>query len=584
MMWIKHKKKKILFCLLFLFCLVCALIWDLDQEVPLSFSRPSGFYDEAFDLKICGYYNQNCEIYYTLDGSVPDRDSYLYTKDESIHLEDASGQENVYSARTDTSTAFYPDLIEKYPMDKPADHPDYVTPGYTVPNYSVDKCNVVRAAAIDGEGNVLSTATGVYFVGFRGKKSYENIYVASVVTEPDNLFDYENGIYVTGADFDHYVKAVLEKGGNDSDWWPMWDANYRKRGADSERESTVCIFDQNRINILEENCGIRIQGEFSRVYLPKSIGCYARDRYSGKNEFSANLFDVQELPHKFVFFAGGNDNTFKLKDYLANTLEQELHFSTMRFIPCALFLNGEYWGMYYITESYNADYLSDHYKVKKSNVIMIKEFEVTEGSEADKDLYMETQMFISGNDMSDSQNYLEACRLIDIDSYIDYYAAQIYLARKGDWPGKNEAYWRTRKEEDRIYGDGRWRWMLYDVNSGGFIADHDSLAPVIKDDKMFASLFQNEEFREKFARRILYIGNTIFSEERVDDFLDSYISVMKEPIMAQNRRFHNDPMETKFDKNVEDVREFFRCRYDTVWDFLVEHMGEEWLSECGIEK
>lgn len=583
-MWIKHKKKKILFCLLFLFCLVFSLIWDWDKEVQIYFSRPSGFYDGPFDLKIGGDHKRNSRIYYTLDGSLPDRDSYLYSREEPIHLEDASGQANIYSARTDTSTAFYPDLIEKYPMDKPTGHPDYVTPGYTVPNFPVDKCNVVRAAAIDGEGNVLSTAMGVYFVGFREKKSYENIYVASIVTEPDNLFDYENGIYVTGADFEHYVKAVLEKGDNDSGWWPMWGANYRKGGIDAECGAMVSIFDRERVNILEENCGIRIQGEFSRVYLPKSIGCYARECYSGKNEFSANLFDVHELPHKFVFFAGGNDNTFKLKDYLANTLEQELPFSTMRFIPCALFLDGEYWGMYYITESYNADYLSDHYKVRKSNVIMIKEFEVTEGSEADKDLYMETQMFISGNDMSDSQNYSQACRLIDIDSYIDYYAAQIYLARNGDWPGENEACWRTREEEDRIYGDGRWRWMLYDVNSDGFITDHDSLKHVMKTDKMFASLFQNEEFRAKFAHRILYIGNTVFSEEKVENFLDSYVNMMKKPIMEQNRRFYNDPMEKEFDENVEETRVFFRCRYDIVWDFLVEHMGEEWLSECGIEK
>lgn len=578
MMWIKHKKNKLLFCLLFLFCLVFALFLDWDNEMQIWFSRPSGFYDEAFDLKICGGYKRNCRIYYTLDGSVPDRDSYLYSKREPIHLEDASGQENVYSARTDTSMAFYQELIEKYPKDKPY----YPVPAYTVPNYPVDKCNVVRAAAIDEDGNVLSTAMGVYFVGFREKKIYENIYVASVVTEPDNLFDYENGVYVTGADLDHYIKTVLEKGDNDG--WTMWDANYRKSGLDSEREATVSIFDQDRVNILEENCGIRIQGELSRVYLPKSIGCYARERYSGKNEFSANLFNLQELPHKFVFFAGGNDNTFKLKDYLANTLEQELYFSTMRFIPCALFLDGEYWGMYYITESYNADYLSDHYKVKKSNVIMIKEFEVTEGAEADRGLYTETQTFISENDMRDSLNYSQACRLIDIDSYIDYYAAQIYLARNGDWPGENEAYWRTREEEDPVYGDGKWRWMLYDVNSDGFTAEHDSLEHVMKTDKMFAALFQNEEFRKKFTCRILYIGNTVFSEEKVEDFLDSYVGMMKEPIMAQNRRFYNDPMEREFDENVEDIREFFRCRYDAVWDFLVEHMGAEWLSEHGIEK
>jgi len=181
-------------------------------------------------------------------------------------------------------------------------------------------------------------------------------------------------------------------------------------------------------------------------------------------------------------------------DYLANTLEQELNFSTMKFIPCAMFLNGEYWGEYYITESYNADYISDHYHVDKEEVIMIKNGEITEGTEGDLNLFFEAWYFISENDMTILENYEQACNFIDLDSYIDYYAAQVYIARCNDWPGGNEAVWRTRENNGSRFGDGKWRWMLFDVNSGGMtidLADADTLAALLQRDSVFYSLYQN---------------------------------------------------------------------------------------------
>ena len=64
-------------------------------------------------------------------------------------------------------------------------------------------------------------------------------------------------------------------------------------------------------------------------------------------------------------------------------------FSTMDFIPCALFLDGEYWGMYYITENYNRDYISSHYQVEEDNVIMIKNGELAEGEGQEGKLFEE---------------------------------------------------------------------------------------------------------------------------------------------------------------------------------------------------
>jgi len=485
----------------------------------------------------------------------------------------------VYSIRTDTSTGFLSDLINQYSV---------AAPYYTVPDYPVDKCTIIRASLFDAAGNCLDSITGTYFVGFQEKSAYQDIYTASIVTSPENLFDDNIGIYVTGNMFQQFLKKDIDR---EDTWarpyWWWWTSNYSNSGLDWERAAYLTLFDDHQNTVLSQKCGIRIKGGGSRGHLPKSISCYARENYSGSNRFDADIFQTDLLPHKIVLFSGGDDNRFKLKDYLVNVMEQDLHFATMDFIPCAMFLDGEYWGMYYITEDYNANYIHAHYQVASDNIIIIKNGSVAEGNNDDKQKYKEMRTFIGEHDMTDTENYNRACDLIDIDSYIDYYAAQIYIARCGDWPDGNYALWRTRDDDGSRYGDSKWRWMLFDVNSGGLNSGNlseDTLLYVLTSDPTFFSLYQNEDFRRKFAERLLYIGKEVFAPQKCSQFIDTYEQTLKEPLAASNRRFYMNEKSEEFDQYVSDIRTFFCERYDVVWDFLVNNMGEEWLSQNGIQK
>ena len=53
--------------------------------------------------------------------------------------------------------------------------------------------------------------------------------------------------------------------------------------------------------------------------------------------------------------------------------------------------------------------------------------------------------------------------MIDIQSYIDYYAFEIYVANC-DSISNNYAMWRTRNVKSSPYYDGKWRWILYDTD------------------------------------------------------------------------------------------------------------------------
>lgn len=538
--------------LLLLFALL--VVCDRKHDVHIYFSEKSGFYDEAFELVVFGGNGNN--IYYTLDGSEPTGEDFLFDRKDPIYIDDATKNENIYAARTDISSV-----------------------DFSVPDYLLDKCNVVRASVFDEEGVCLDSITGVYFVGYQNKEGYDNIYTASLVTEPEYLFDYNTGIYVKGEAFDN---PQMQEGQMSSR-----RGNYSYSGAEWEREAELTVFDDKKRVVLSQDCGIRIKGGYSRVLPQKSVSCYARTEYAGSRFFSADLFQTGILPHKIVLFSGGNDKYYKILDYVAQNLEKNLGFATLDFIPCILFLNGEYWGACYITEDYNADYISGHYNVARDNIIMVKVADLEEGQEGDLEFYYQLEDEITYDYMWVPENYERACELIDMDGYIDYYAAQIYIGRNGDWPNANYALWRTRENEGSPYGDCRWRWMLFDVNSGGLglgVLNDDTLQMTLEKDPMFNSLYQNDEFRRSFAKRILEIGKEVYSIEQCNALLDEWERIMRAPIGNTNRRFYSLQTEEGFDKAVENVKSFVAQRYDKVWDMLVDHMGEDWLAQNGISK
>lgn len=150
----------------------------------LTFSIEPGYYDSPFYLSIYG--GGKNTVHYTLDGREPTVDDLVFDRESPLYIEDASNHPNVYSARTDTSAGLQQDLIDQYSTNFP-----YI--GYTAPAYPVDKCTIIRASLFDPDGNCLDSITGTYFVGFQDRRSYQDIYTASIVTSPENLFDDDIG-------------------------------------------------------------------------------------------------------------------------------------------------------------------------------------------------------------------------------------------------------------------------------------------------------------------------------------------------------------------------------------------------------
>lgn len=556
-----RNRKNVLICLL-IFCgfMGFFILYGENNYTELVFSKDAGFYGEPFELEL--YAPIGTEIYYTLDGSDPDKNAIKYR--EPIYIGDATDNDNVYSLRNDVSAGFLTEEIEEYSESYP---------NYIIPDYHIDKCTVVRAVFLDVDGNYSEIKTNSYFIGYDDKTGYDGMNIISIVTDPDNLFDYDSGIYVLGQAYDIFAENADRE--QRYHWW-WWDANYHQSGLEWERPADIQLFNVERELLLEQECGIRIQGGGSRGSLPRSLNIYAREEYSRDNRFYVDLFNTGYMSDTITLFVGGDDRISKFRDKLTAGLVKDRDFVTMNYEPCIMFLDGEYWGVYWITEKYDDVFLEYYYGVEKDNIIMIKSNQLAEGEEEDEKLYEEMMEYMTDTDLSIDENYEYACQLMDMQSLIDYFAAEIYIGRCGDWPLGNFALWRTREKSDDEYGDCRWRWMLYDVNSGAlaaYITDMDTLRNTMDVSVMFCNLCRNEDFKKQFVITFMDIANTCFTKDKVDLEFADYLAMMSDPMCVHLKRFFAAEDSQGFLDAVVDIKNFLDNRRPYIVQYLKEDFG-----------
>lgn len=530
-----------------------------------AFSKESGFYDDEFLLELSSV--PDTEIYYTLDGSEPDVDSILY--EEPIFIGDASQNDNIYAARTD------------------------LAPSSTyAPSEKVDKGTVVRAISYDSKNNAISeTVTKSYFVGFSRKEEYASLPIISLVSDPDNLFDPEYGIYTNGVAMEEYkAKGGLQDGellseftsGGGTTYYRYMSTNAVNRGKEWEREANIIYFDENHRFCFSQDVGIRIAGQSTRGAAQKSLNVFGRDIYSEKAELQYAFFD--DMSYSSIKLRnGGSDNTgSKIMDAFLQSLVQDRAVSTQASMPCVVFLNGEYWGIYNIREKYKEEYFNNHYGVVENNIWLIDSGNVSIGTSAAMDAYEYMLDFVSQNDMSVQENYENACNLLDVQSLIDFYCINLYIDNMDVSFGQNIAMWRTKWQENNGFGDGRWRWALYDMDSALTSYDNNTFQNSVPwqedfdlmDEQLVSSLMANEQFKKQFCLSFMDVANVNYTYNHVHDSLMEWKENYQTQVVKSHQRFiREDFSNADYETLINGMDDFFRKRFAFITNCLSEELG-----------
>lgn len=500
-------------------------------EAP-AFSADSGFYEDEFDLELKAL--PESVIYYTLDGSDPDAESIQYQG--PIRLKDRSEEPNVYSARKDLDPSY-----DSYAED------------------IMEKITVVRAIAIDSEGKKSRIVTNSYIIGKNDDKSYKEMYTVSLVTDPYNLFNYDEGIYVLGKRYDEYL--------TEPDNYNEVQANYTVHGKRSERPASIEIFDKNGVCILDKEVGIRIHGHTTRKYPQKSFSVYSRKMYDGEDTIKGFWKEDMDI-HKFFLYTS-SDMT-KVRDTLISKMLADRDIATQSFNYCNVFLDGEYWGVYLLAEVYDEYYFKNHYGFELDNVQF---YETTPPSDV-------MQYLNTVSDRSEDEVYEKLCQMIDVQSFIDYFAAMLYL-NDYDWLNYNVICYRCIVPGDEENQDGRWRWGIWDIedimNNADVNTFHHGNNLSWEDDQLAQTLMEHEEFRKQFVITYMDLYNNIWQEDNIlpvvteleNSITESY-AMHLERFYARNdnseymnkvKEFLSDRKESAF----RHVKEEFNLSQDLVW-------------------
>ena len=339
--------------------------------------------------------------------------------------------------------------------------------------------------------------------------------VCFLVTDPDNLFNVDFGIYVVGSHFQGKTAAT--------EWTtPSNDrklgANYNQRGREWERPAHWTYTSAGGKEVIfESDLMIRIFGAFSRYQKQRNFALIARKGYGGSTLdypfFSNRPFTSYE---SLVLRCSAKDAVAtKLRDIMMTGLIEDAGLDTavQAYVQTALYLNGQY---YSITNKDSID-------VMKWNGVY---------AAGDPDCVKDYQALIdfckSKNcDLSNYGDYEYVCSQIDVENFAMYCAVEIVT---GNNDSGNIKWWRSSEK------DGKWRWILYDFDDAMARNDEkeeaytngyrrDFFSKYFHPDghgagKGFStvlarSLLKNNDFVEIFLKYCAKMVNEVYSPEKI---------------------------------------------------------------------
>jgi len=558
------------------------------QVKGLSYSHKSGHYSGQFDLTLTA--GTGAAIYYSIDGSIPDPNKLVagrtFKYSAPIEVKDRSEQAN-FLATAENMKNFYGD-----PNDSRGNMPK--PPG----SYIVPKVTVIRAISVSSSGATSDVATLTYFIGAI-PADHGNHRILSIVTEPYNLLDVNEGMYVRGASGNRW------NGDGSTGKTYNFRQNWRK-------PASFELFDSSRNVSISTNLEIRIRGGWSRAQGQKSMNIYFTNANGGIN----NLTNFQLIPgaikadgtpltstKSFMIRNGGNDAEYtKFYDVFAQRLLKDRAFTTQSAVPCIVYLNGEYWGPYNLQERYSDNHTEFVFGIDRNNVVSIESGSIDDGTPADESDYNNMMNRLISHNMSNSDNYDDFLNCFDVQSFIDYWAAEIYLYNE-DWPHNNFRLWRARnKVPNNPYGDGRWRYQMLDMdfimgiyNSGNLTGQSglNAFDEILSggdsghtNNRLFANLLNNDDFRRQFTNTMMDLYNVHFHPSTYEPMLNEIINIYR-PLMGDTSSGYfsrwGRPWDTAFDNKVNEAYAYLRdIRPVMVNNYLPHYLGVNGLSDVTI--
>ena len=411
--------------------------------------------------------------------------------------------------------------------------PDESSTLYTGPIYIPSPLGItIRAKSF--QENYISRFSKTRNYSFN---SYSELPIIHLVSDDYNLFDEDYGIYAYGNDYNNN--------------YPYFGANFWQ---DWERPVHISMYENNEL-VFNQNAGIKIFGAYSRGWDQKSLAIYARSQY-GKGNIEYPIFEDLNYDtfESIVLRNSGNDwMRSNMRDAAITSLMKGSGLDYQSFRTASTYINNSYWGLYNLREKVSENFIASKHDVNPNEIDLLENnAEIVDGDNSE---YIDLINFVEQNNLAIASNYDYVSSKIDIDNFIMYNVAQIYMDNQ-DWPGNNNKFWKSP--------GNKWKWILYDTdfgfggqwwNSGnveyGFY--NNTLDFVLSGNQtnwanppwatlLIRKLVENNEFKNKFINRYADEMNSRFLPQVVTDkFLSIYNHMYNEMLNHIDRWSDSEP-------------------------------------------
>lgn len=505
---------------------------DPSGEQPV-FSLPGGFYPEEITVEITA--PEGCRIYYTTDGTKPGEDNgTLY--EGPVEVTNVCGSPNVYSAVSTVSA------YQNY-----------------APLTTVDKAVVLQAVAVDADGMESAVTCASYFIAMEGKAMYRSLPVLSVTMEPAGLFDYFEGIYVAGVDYENALA---------SDELRSDSANYYRGG---EISAHIEYFETDRYLTYEGDVTLTLRKDGNLDYGQKSFLF---------TEAEPAIDDTCELYPYFrngtmMLYGGGTDHAMKSRQ----CLEEELlrgraqGFLSEAMPGCMVFVDGEFWGLYLMREAIRPESLAERAGCA------VEEIRMVENAYPSAPEYGELYRLVTEQNAGSEKIYRQILEQMDVDSFLEYYCANLYFGNP-QFDSFSTTVWR-QEGEDSV---GKWHWEFTDAtdtlgrNSLSNYSVNTYLCPQVSGDLFFQGLLKNPDFAESFRRRMQAYAEE-WTREQVEEALTPILEKYRVAVTVTAQRYGVQQTEEGYLADGDTILTYFDRRGEYILRYTQELLNRNAETE-----
>lgn len=343
------------------------------------------------------------------------------------------------------------------------------------------------------------------------------------------------------------------------------------------------------------NAGLKLFGGSTRYYKKKSYEIKFKKVY-GDAHLNYPVFDtVDSSVYESLVLRTGSQDEFAanydegsegrtlIRDIVGTSLMGEhTNVDVQAYKPVALYINGSYWGLYFIREKVDEHFISNHYNVKttdKDTDILRIDGEVKTGSNSK---YNEMMRFINNNSLSNSNNYKKVKEQIDIENLCDFWIAEIWA---NNYDIVNTRYFRNNKIDN-----GKWKFIYYDLDSGfyhetgygfNYYTRSQGIGYGYFSTALLRNLMKSSEFKKTFLERMSYNLKNTWSAKNWEKKVDQVVKEITADEMKRNLNEWGTMSYSKWETHVKDLRAFARKRNKAIIQDAKQYFG---LSSAEVKK